>query len=599
MNMRGLVSGIALGAALVVAAPASAQTAQATQRASQQRPVGRIIVFGDSLSDGGFFRSILTLPPGAGRFTTNPDPVAPEVTAARLGLPLVTAYGQSGGTNFAVGGARVTAANGASIPIATQISNFLGAGGGLGPNDLVYIQGGGNDFFFFGRTGGTNNAILTTAANELAVQVVRLQAAGAERIVTLAVQTGGNPGLQLFNRTYAAALAAANVNALYFDTDRLFNEIVANAASFGITDVTNTACLGSSLSCTPATFRTPNANETFLRADSVHPAGITQRIQGQAVASLLQAPEQIGQLSYAAQSLLRGQREMLEGPMRGSLSEDGGGMRLFGNVGYNYFSAGGSQQRIGLKERSLTGQIGVDVRVGDTAGVGIAGSFSDGNGDFGASSGGYDVSALSGTIYGRAEMGPLQFGASATYGSLSYGDIERRFALGPSGRAHKGDTDGNYVAASASAGFALIDQGGIHVGPDIGVTYEKVEIDGYAENDDLSTAATFGEQEINSLTGRIGLAASTRSRAPLRVTARVSYEHQFGSDERQFMLTPVGAPISYTSRIFTADDDYVSYALAIDGRLSAGLSLRAGVRGNVGRANLDSLTSYAGVSLGF
>jgi hypothetical protein len=29
------------------------------------------------------------------------------------------------------------------------------------------------------------------------------------------------------------------------------------------------------------------------------------------------------------------------------------------------------------------------------------------------------------------------------------------------------------------------------------------------------------------------------------------------------------------------------------------VSLRAGVRGNVGRANFDNLTSYAGISLGF
>ncbi|HZH07620.1 MAG TPA: autotransporter domain-containing protein, partial [Lautropia sp.] len=495
MDLRGLVSAAALGAALAAAAPAAAQP---TQASNQQQPVGRIIVFGDSLSDGGFFRSILPLPPGAGRFTTNPDPVAPEVFAARLGLSLVTAYGPGGGTNFAVGGARVTAANGASIPITTQISNFLASGGTFGPSDLVYIQGGGNDFFFFQGTGGTNNAILTAAANQLAAEVVRLQDAGAERIVTFAVQTGGNAGLQLFNQTYAAGLAAGNVNALYFDTDRLFNEIVANASSFGITNFTSTACLGSSLTCTPATYRTPNANETFLLADSVHPAGITQRIQGQAVASLLQAPEQIGQLSYAAQSLLRGHREMLEGPMRGSLQEEGGGMRLFGNVGYNHFSADGAQQRIGLNERSLTGQIGIDLALGEVAGIGVAAAYGDGNGRFDASFGGYDVSALSGTVYGRAVLGPLQLGASGTYGSLSYDNVERRFALGPTSRTQSGETDGNYVAASASASFALINQSGMRLGPDAGLTYEKVEIDGYAEDGSLSTGTTFGEQEFDS-----------------------------------------------------------------------------------------------------
>ncbi|HLL58917.1 MAG TPA: SGNH/GDSL hydrolase family protein, partial [Allosphingosinicella sp.] len=121
MKISGLISGIALGAALAAAAPAAAQVAQQSAR---QQPVSRIIVFGDSLADGGFFRAITPLPAGAGRFTTNPDLVSPEILAQRLGLPLVTAYAQ-GGTNFAVGGARVTATNGPSIPITNQINNFL------------------------------------------------------------------------------------------------------------------------------------------------------------------------------------------------------------------------------------------------------------------------------------------------------------------------------------------------------------------------------------------------------------------------------------------------------------------------------------------
>ena len=197
-----------LGSILSAASPAHAQTATTAGTASAGDPVDRMIVFGDSLADGGYY---LTLDPrlarDAGSFTTNPDPVAPEVLAARLGLPLDPVYGK-GGTNYAVGGARVTAANALSIPITTQIGNFLAAGGSFGPRDLVYIQGGGNDYFAFQAAGSTNNATLTTAATQLAAQVSRLQTSGATRIVTLAVQSGGAAGIQLFNRTYAAALAA-------------------------------------------------------------------------------------------------------------------------------------------------------------------------------------------------------------------------------------------------------------------------------------------------------------------------------------------------------------------------------------------------------
>lgn len=222
--------------AAAIAGPALAQTSATAE--ARGEPVTRVVVFGDSLSDGGFFLAVdPRIPREAGSFTTNPDPVAPEVFASRLGLDLQPFYGR-GGTNYAIGGARVTAPNGVTIPIATQVSNFL-AGGGFRPNDLVYIQGGGNDFFAFQALGGRDNAILTTAATQLAAAVTRIRDAGAERIVALAVQSGGNAGLQLFNSSFAGALAAADVNALYFDTDKLFNEIVAERASFGITNVTD------------------------------------------------------------------------------------------------------------------------------------------------------------------------------------------------------------------------------------------------------------------------------------------------------------------------------------------------------------------------
>jgi outer membrane lipase/esterase len=360
---------------LALAPAAQAQTAN-TPPGSE--PVTRMVVFGDSLSDGGYYLTLdPRLPRDAGSFTTNPDPVSPEVLAARLGVPLTPFYGQ-GGTNFAVGGARVTTANALSIPVATQVSNFLAAGGTFGSRDLVYIQGGGNDYFAFQALGSTDTSILTTAASQLATQLGRLQAAGASRIVTLAVQSGGAAGLQLFNRTYAASLAAANINALYFDTDRLFNELVSSPATYGYTNITGVACtVPSSLACTRVTLVSPSANETYILADSVHPAGITQRIQGQAVASLVQAPEQIAGLSYAAQAMFRAQRDLLEGPERGGSQRAGRGLSIFGGAAYHYYSSGGSAQRIGINERSFSGTAGVDLGIGDASGVGIAAGYSD------------------------------------------------------------------------------------------------------------------------------------------------------------------------------------------------------------------------------
>jgi outer membrane lipase/esterase len=76
INLAAAVSALALA----VAAPAAAQAQQ-----SSGESVNRVVVFGDSLSDGGFFRTILPLPPGAGRFTTNPDLVSPSSSRSGWG----------------------------------------------------------------------------------------------------------------------------------------------------------------------------------------------------------------------------------------------------------------------------------------------------------------------------------------------------------------------------------------------------------------------------------------------------------------------------------------------------------------------------------
>ena len=273
--------------ATIMFAAALACTLAAGSVSAKKEPVNRVIVFGDSLSDGGFYVALdPTIPAGAGSFTTNPDPVAPEVVASELNLTLDTAYGADG-TNYAVGGARVSEPNLLSVPIATQAAGFAATERFFNSDDLVYIQGGGNDFFAYVADGATDTSILTNAATELAELVDLLGRSGARRVVTMSVQSVGVAGGLLFNQTYEDELAALGVNALYFDMDALFDEVIADTATFGITNTVDVACTDSSLICTPDSYVATDANETYLRADSVHPAGITQRIQGEAIASLL------------------------------------------------------------------------------------------------------------------------------------------------------------------------------------------------------------------------------------------------------------------------------------------------------------------------
>lgn len=586
------VLALGLATAPIIACPSPSNAQQAPAAGSS----GRIVVFGDSLSDGGFFLAVdPTLPREAGSFTTNPDPVAPEVLAALLGLDLKPIYGQ-GGTNYAVGGARVTAANGITVPIATQVSRFLATNPSISPTDLFYIQGGGNDYFAFLAGGGVNPVILTTAAKDLATQVARLQSAGAQRIITLSIQSAGAAPIQSFNAQFKAALASQGSNVLFVDVDKLFNEILANPASFGITNVTGVACtVPSSLRCTRSTLVTPNANETYVLADSVHPAGIVQRIQGQLVASLVQAPNLIANLPYAAQASFRSQRDQLASPIHNGVA--GGGIGVFGSLGYHYAGRNGGTQRIGFTERAPIVTLGLDVPIGPAA-IGVAGAYSDGKGGF-EGQGGYDSKAYSVTGYGRFGLGPGRLTADGTYGRVNYDNLGRSVILGPSLRTSNADTEARYYAARASGSATLLRAGEIGIGPEVSLSYENTRVDGFADDGVLSSDAAFGRQKVESLTGRFGLIADSAATGPVRFLARANYVREFDNDPQTITITPSGAPVSFTTGVLRPDRDYFSGGFAVDGTISGRLSVRGGVSAEVGRSDFDRVAANAGLSLAF
>lgn len=559
--------------------------------------VNRVIVFGDSLSDSGYYSSLSPMAPPGMAFTTRPDLVAPEVFASELGLALRTAYGVDG-TNHATGAARVSLPNMLSVPITTQIDRVLASGERFRSSDLIYIQGGGNDYFAFAAGGGTDPSILNTAAEQLAEQVARLQNAGAEQIVTMAIQSGGAEGIKFFNERYEAALAERGVNVLYFDTDALFDEMVREAEAFGFTAFLDPACGAvSSLQCTPADWVTPDANETHILADSVHPAGKAQRIQGQAIASLLMAPEQIGQLSYASQALFRAHRSLSQPAYRDGLGQEVGSNAWFARLGYHDFSSDGSQQITGVDEDGIMLALGLDHRLHQDTSVGVSITFSDGEGDFSHGRGDYDVDALSAIFYTQGKAGRLHINADAMLGRARYEDLRREVQLGPVLRQHEGKTDADFfgLGVSVATDFVFGDQ--LILRPHVGLDYQKVRIDSYREREAQSTAARFGSQKLDSLVASLGVSLSNSTAASLHYFIQAQYNYDFEDDDRHIRLLPYGAPVSYRSDLYLADDEYFTYGAGLSLRLNPSVRVEAGVSGTSGRDELERDTYYLGLSL--
>ena len=125
--------------------------AAATTASAQTAHFSNVYVFGDSLSDAGYYRPFLAglgLPAPVvaqlGRFTTNPGPVFSELISQYYGV-MPNPSNVTGGNIFAQGGARVadpsplTPSSQAQRPVSTQITEFLARNNGAADPNALYI----------------------------------------------------------------------------------------------------------------------------------------------------------------------------------------------------------------------------------------------------------------------------------------------------------------------------------------------------------------------------------------------------------------------------------------------------------------------------
>jgi outer membrane lipase/esterase len=226
-----------------------------------------LVVLGDSLSDSG----------NAGRFSDGP--VWVEHVAERLGLPLRPS--RAGGTNYAVGGARV---RGGPDDLRGQANVYLGkarrGGGGPDPDALHVVWGGANDVLGAGYAP-DRDRVAAEAATAVGTIAGDLADAGAARVMVLnlpdvgrtpALRAGG-PALAAEGRRLTRAFNAALTPALdrveakhgrtlyltRLDVFSLAERVFADPGAAGFRDVA-TPCQARGGSC-----------EGVLFWDQIHP----------------------------------------------------------------------------------------------------------------------------------------------------------------------------------------------------------------------------------------------------------------------------------------------------------------------------------------
>lgn len=587
--------------------------------AMAQSPYSRTVFIGDSLTDAGYFRPLLpaAVQPVTGQFTTNPGWTWAQHVANYYGTDASAHGNGQNGDNYAIGGARVgvdtsqvLAPGTPAVPVyslKTQTAQYLAANGGKAdPNALYSVWGGANDLFAI-QAGAPLVSTLTNAVTDQVGIVGTLKAAGAQYIVVPTIpDVGLTPGARAggpaamaagtalakaYNDALFGGLKAAGLQVIPVDTFHILQEIVANPAQYGFVNVTSPACTtASSLTCNPTSYATPNAANSYVFADGVHPTTATHEMLGQYTLSILEAPRYQQILTHSAQTVGRSRADQVSWHLGGRPAD---GLSWWGNLR-------GDMQRYAHADlydgMAPAGLFGVDwardgMVVGGFAGYGRM------DADFGNSKGDFTQSDTSLGLFAGWYGDRAWVNGQVSYSWLDY-DVTRKLQLGPATRIHKGSPEGSNLTAALNAGYEFGTEGGFRHGPVAAVIWQKVKLDGYLESNPSASALGYANQDVDSTVGRLGWQARFDG-GTVKPYVQVTYDHEF-EDDTQAGAWLQSMPDAGTYKVpgLSFDKDYATAVLGARLQLW-GLSSNIGMSTTALQKRARDVSLFATVSGSF
>lgn len=586
--------------------------------AAQAQQFSSFVVFGDSLSDSGNIALAQSLPAG-NSFTTNPDPVAAQIIAAAFGLSSNPSL-LPGGTNFAWGGACVRTAPAPCLNpvprIPDQVTQHLALNGGRAdPNALYSIWGGANDIF-----ASASPATAGGAATAYVQQIARLQAAGARYIVVYNLPNlgatpqftlpafGGSPAASsgvsqltvVYNSTLDAGLATLGTGLISINTFGLITEISLNPGLYGFTNITNTACGAvPSVACGPGNYVTPNANQTYLFADGVHPTGAAHAILANVVLSTIAAPIQV---SYAgeggiqvAENHSRAVNDELMSDFQ--LNRETGSVRGYATVQYGQqdYDYNAGTNILGGEADVMTLTVGANHRAADNAYWGVA--LSLGNHDNDVASANLDSRSVIASIGGALRFGTGGYAHGSISGGATSVDIERYIEMGPTTRTEAGSTNARQLGAEFGLGWLFGSPEGVQHGPFASVNWMNQQIGNFAEGSGSATSMNFADFDRDSfithagyqLMGNMGSDGNS-----IRPFARLAWNEEAKDDQIQVNAGSNSVAGRFTMGGFTPSKDWISAELGVNFEMGDNITAFAAYTGRFS----DDQQSRDSLSLG-
>ncbi|WP_252271749.1 autotransporter domain-containing SGNH/GDSL hydrolase family protein [Pseudomonas subflava] len=559
-------------------------------------PYSSLVVFGDSLSDAGWF----TDADGPIRFTNRVGPgygpgeaygpVAPMLLGGQLGLGADgLAAANDGGNNWAVGGYRTDEILGT---IDGGTGYLASTGGRADPNALYYITGGGNDFLQFRVT---STATAQAAAGRLVDSVQTLQQAGARYImVWLLPDVGKTPALsgtplagtvsQLgadFNAELVRQLSTVNAEVIPLNVPLMLSEVLAAPASYGLAadqDLIGTCFDGCAVENPVYGINGTNPDPTkLLFNDGVHPTIAGQTLIADYAYSLLSAPWQASLLPEMAHGTLRSHQDQL----RAQWQADWEAWQAVGQW-RPFVNAGGQRQSYEAFDGDADGNgyslnVGGSYRLDEAWRVGLAAGLYEQDLEVDQTDTDYDLRSYLATAFAQYQQNRWWGELAASAGYLDYDDLERQFDLGPATRQEKGDTDGELWSLSGRIGYDIAQSADSpwHLSPFVSADYARVEVDGYSEDGQSSTALNYGDQKRTSKRLGIGLQGLFDLNQQTRLFGEVAMEREYEDDATEVDMSLRSLPtIGYTLDGYTPDDKTWRASFGVSHRVAPGMSVR-------------------------
>ena len=584
-----------------------------------------VTFFGDSLTDGGYFKKATEAlgHPQSGQYTTNPDNTWATPFAESLGLNSVQntydeATGQqtTTGNNYAIGGARsgidlqhdkYEDTTGKPLPvysIRSQVDRYL-ADKNIDSKGLYTVWTGANDLFAVVKDVPNASNIISAAVSDEVATVKKLHDNGANYIVVpnipdvgltpnfvgTPLATFGTGLVNQYNEALYSGVKNTGANVIPLDTFSLVQQVAANPTAYGFSNVTDKACKNtSSVECGRADLDKPGAENSYFFADGVHPTGRAHRMIADYANAVVTAPSQVSVLPHIATQSGLATNERLQTHINQrqnqnhtlqSMSPEGWVSANINSLDVAGFdSSGNAQLLLGLDfahNNLPNAMTGVYANLGQ--------SELDSSKRTGLDKVDFDELGLG--LYHSHNLGKVQLNGALGYSIIDM-EINRKVSLDNYTRHYKSDVDGSRYYASLQAGYPMqmanmAQFTNTTITPYLGATANRVKLDAIKEGAaDDPIAMQFDEQKYNTVYGTLGVKANSRLSNNLNVFGDVHYQKQLDDNHKEVTArVNTLSDMSFTAPKASLDDDSFGASLGLSRQFnsflgSAGVSYASG-----------------------